>query len=90
MSGSTDDGHLVGLEIRDDGIALLTLDQPTQSNSLTETLVAAFAAAIDEVAAAKARVLMVTGRGKAFCVGAHVKYFAGRPAILSAASTGHG
>jgi enoyl-CoA hydratase/carnithine racemase len=90
MSGSTDDGHLVGLEIRDDGIALLTLDQPTQSNSLTETLVAAFAAAIDEVAAAKARVLIVTGSGKAFCGGAHVKYFTERPAIPSVASTGHG
>jgi enoyl-CoA hydratase/carnithine racemase len=75
MSGSADDGHFVRLDLRNDGIALLVLDQPVLMNSLTQPLVAAFDAAIDKVTAAKARALIVTGAGKAFCGGAHIKYF---------------
>lgn len=57
------------------GVALLTFTAPSSLNTLTDELISAFRHALDEALAGKARVLIVTGSGRAFCGGAHVKYF---------------
>lgn len=56
-------------------VALMTLSAPATLNTLTDALIAAFAAAVEEATAARARVMIITGSGRAFCGGAHVKYF---------------
>lgn len=56
-------------------VALLTLSAPETLNTLTDELIAAFQAAVDKAVAANARVVIITGSGRAFCGGAHVKYF---------------
>lgn len=56
-------------------VALMTLSAPETLNTLTDELILAFQAAVDEATSARARVVIVTGSGRAFCGGAHVKYF---------------
>jgi enoyl-CoA hydratase len=61
---------LVLLEPLGDGVARLTLDRPRGLNALNRTLTGALEAALDRVAAAEdVRVLLVAGRGRAFCAG---------------------
>ncbi len=60
----------VRLEQLEDGIACLRLDRPQVLNALTDGMVAAFAAALDQAAADTAlRALLVTGSGRGFCAG---------------------
>lgn len=75
MEGTTDDANPVRIEVKRDGIARLILDRPASFNSLTTELIEAFDAVLNEVSSTGIRVLVVTGTGKAFCGGAHVKYF---------------
>lgn len=56
-------------------VALLTMSAPATLNTLTDALIRAFAQRVQEVEKAGARVVIVTGSGRAFCGGAHVKYF---------------
>jgi enoyl-CoA hydratase/carnithine racemase len=56
-------------------VALMTLTAPTTLNTLTDELIRAFGSAVEEATAARARVVIITGSGRAFCGGAHVKYF---------------
>jgi enoyl-CoA hydratase/carnithine racemase len=61
----------IRLERHEDGVAILTLDQPERRNAMTAALLRDFAAAAAEVRADRAaRVLVVTGTGKHFCSGA--------------------
>ena len=54
--------------------ALVTLNRPQALNALSFAIIDELAAAIDEVAASDARVLLITGAGdKAFCAGADIK-----------------
>ncbi|MCE9648698.1 MAG: enoyl-CoA hydratase/isomerase family protein [Parvibaculum sp.] len=54
-----------------DGIAMLTLNRPEVLNSINPTLIDELRAAVKEVAEdASARVLVITGAGRAFCAGA--------------------
>jgi len=56
---------------RDGGVATLTLDRPKVNNALTPDHFALLGKAFDEVANnPEDRVLIVTGRGEAFCAGA--------------------
>lgn len=64
------------------GVSRITLTRPGEMNSLRLELLDEFDHAIDEALRAKARVLVVTGEGRAFCGGAHLKYFAGPDAIF--------
>jgi enoyl-CoA hydratase/carnithine racemase len=75
MTESMEEPGPVGLEIGSRGIAILTLDRPSQFNSLRQETLAAFEAALDRVDDAGIRVLIITGSGRAFCGGAYVKYF---------------
>lgn len=66
-----------------DGIAWLTLDRPEALNALNGGLTAALEEALGQVAAfTDVRVLVVTGRGRAFCAGNDI----GEMATLSPAA----
>lgn len=60
---------MIDLEARD-GVAWLYLNRPAALNALNRPLTAALDKALDELAARKdVRVLIVAGRGRAFCAG---------------------
>jgi enoyl-CoA hydratase/carnithine racemase len=61
----------VRLERHEDGVTILTLNQPERRNAMTSALLADFASAVRELRADRAaRVLVVTGAGRHFCSGA--------------------
>jgi enoyl-CoA hydratase/carnithine racemase len=64
-------------------VARICLTREGEMNTLSLELLDEFSQAIDACIAAKARVLIVTGKGRAFCCGAHLKYFAGPDAIFT-------
>jgi methylglutaconyl-CoA hydratase len=53
----------------DGGIAIITLNRPDKRNAISYELIADLLAAMEEVAASPALVLILTGAGKAFCSG---------------------
>lgn len=58
----------------DDGIATLTLNDPERRNALGDDMIAAVVAALERFRADEAaKVLIVTGAGKAFCSGGDLK-----------------
>lgn len=57
------------------GIARITLASGETHNTITTELLTALEGLMSEVEAAGTRVLIVTGSGKTFCGGAHVRYF---------------
>ncbi len=64
-------------------VARIRLNRESEMNTLSLELLDDLSRAIDAVTAAKGRVLVVTGTGRAFCCGAHLKYFAGPEAIFT-------
>jgi methylglutaconyl-CoA hydratase len=50
-------------------IAMITLNRPEKRNAITAEMIAELFSAFDEVQASSARVLLLTGAGKAFCSG---------------------
>jgi len=50
-------------------IAMITLSRPEKRNAITREMIAELFAAFDEVETSPARVLILTGAGKAFCSG---------------------
>jgi enoyl-CoA hydratase/carnithine racemase len=56
-------------------VAKITLDRGAEFNTLTYEMLASIDDAIDTAETGGARVAIVTGSGKTFCGGAHVKYF---------------
>jgi methylglutaconyl-CoA hydratase len=54
---------------QDAGVATLTLNRPDKRNAISYELIADLLRALDEVKSSAARVLIVTGAGKAFCSG---------------------
>ena len=64
--------HATGLEIEcEDGIARLWLARPGQRNALDESLMEALTDALRQIAQDDSvRVVVLGGRGKAFCAGA--------------------
>lgn len=64
-----------------DGVALLTLNRPRQYNALSGALLDALHSQLDRIAADDAvRVVMITGRGSAFCSGHDLKEMRAMPA----------
>jgi 2-(1,2-epoxy-1,2-dihydrophenyl)acetyl-CoA isomerase len=59
----------ITLEIAE-GVALLTLDRPDKLNAFTEQMLREIRDALKELRKAKARTLVLTGAGRAFCAGA--------------------
>jgi enoyl-CoA hydratase len=65
---------------RDDGVAVVTLDRPDVMNALSRALRGALKRAFHEIAADEAiRVVILTGRGRAFCAGLDLAELAGEP-----------
>jgi len=63
---------LIGVE-RVGGVATLTLARPERLNAFSSALVAALAAAVDDVAAdPTVRAIVVAGQGRVFCAGADI------------------
>jgi enoyl-CoA hydratase/carnithine racemase len=56
-------------------IALVTMIRERQMNTLSLELLDELDAALTAVVAAGARALIITGQGRAFCAGAHLRYF---------------
>ena len=67
-------GEAVLLRADAGGVATLTLNRPTQFNSLSRELVAALQAELDAIRGdASVRVVVIAGAGKAFCAGHDLK-----------------
>ena len=64
---------LVLLEPAADGVLRLTLNRPQALNALNRELTGALEQALERAAASDARVLLVAGRGRAFCAGNDIK-----------------
>lgn len=63
-----------------DGIATLTLNRPAQYNALSEALLGELQSTLDAVAADRSvRVVVLGGRGKAFCAGHDLKEMRATP-----------
>jgi enoyl-CoA hydratase/carnithine racemase len=70
------------LQRRQDAVAYLTLNRPAQYNALSEEMLDAFAAALDQVAAdSTTRVVVLGGAGKAFCAGHDLKQMRSTPSL---------
>jgi len=54
---------------QDAGVATLTLNRPDKRNAISYELIADLLRALDEIKNSAARVLIITGAGKAFCSG---------------------
>jgi len=62
------------------GVHTLTLNTPQTFNALSEAMLAALSAALEQVAAdASARVVVLAAAGKAFCAGHHLKEMQAHP-----------
>lgn len=63
-----------------DGITTLTLNRPKQYNALSEAMLAALQAELDEIASNEAvRVVVLAAAGKAFCAGHDLKEMRSKP-----------
>lgn len=68
------------LERPSDGVVVLTLDNPSRRNAMSDEMTASWVEAIDALAADRsARVLVVTGEGTAFCSGGNTGWIASEP-----------
>lgn len=64
---------------RRDGVGTITLDRPDRLNAMSEELLAQLLAAVEEAVADDGlRVLVLTGVGRAFCVGGDLQSFAAK------------
>ncbi len=71
----TFDGNAVTLSWPAGGVALATMNRPKEMNTLHLDLLSEMNRALDIARAEKARALIITGSGRAFCCGAHLDYF---------------
>jgi enoyl-CoA hydratase len=74
-----------------DELAIVTLNRPEALNALSFAVVRQLFQHFGEVAASKARMLLITGAGnKAFCAGADIKELKGRDLVATQAATDFG
>jgi len=62
----------VNYELKD-GVAVITLNRPDALNALSQQLTRDLRAAVDKVTEDKARAVVLTGAGRAFCAGGDLK-----------------
>jgi 2-(1,2-epoxy-1,2-dihydrophenyl)acetyl-CoA isomerase len=63
----------IQLEMREDGVCVITLNRPAALNSLTVALGNEFLSALGEAQELGARALVLTGAGRAFCAGGDLR-----------------
>ena len=64
-----------------DGVVKVVLDRPEKANALSAAMLEALIAAMDDVAQAGARAMILTGTGKVFSAGADLAHAAGGLAV---------
>ena len=68
------------LDRPEDGVVVLTLDNPQQRNAMSDEMTASWVSAMDDLAGdPTVRVVVVTGEGSAFCSGGNTGWIAGEP-----------
>ncbi|WP_144113828.1 enoyl-CoA hydratase/isomerase family protein [Paraburkholderia sp. BCC1886] len=77
FEGPTFEGTALKVEWIERAIALITLTRPQQMNTLSLEFLDEFERALDLLESTRTRALIVTGQERAFCCGAHLRYFAG-------------
>jgi enoyl-CoA hydratase/carnithine racemase len=82
FEGPTFTGVALRLEWVERAIAQITLTRPKQMNTLSLEFISEFNQALDLVDMDGTRALIVTGQDRAFCCGAHLRYFAGPEASM--------
>jgi enoyl-CoA hydratase/carnithine racemase len=82
FDGPTFAGVALTLDWVERAVARITLTRPAQMNTLSHELLAEFDRALDLVDLETTRALIVTGQDRAFCCGAHLRYFAGPEASI--------
>ena len=82
FDGPTFSGVALTLDWVERAVACVTLTRPAQMNTLSHEFVAEFDKALDLVDVESTRALIVTGQDRAFCCGAHLRYFAGPQASI--------
>jgi len=77
----TDPAHQhLRVERPEDGVVVLTLDNPDQRNAMSDEMTASWVRAVDELTQdASVRAVVVTGEGSAFCSGGDVSWLASEP-----------
>jgi enoyl-CoA hydratase/carnithine racemase len=82
FEGPSFTGSAARLEWIERGIALITLTRPKEMNTLSLEFLTDVDHAIDLAEQTNARALIITGQDRAFCCGAHLRYFAGPEANI--------
>ena len=82
FDGPTFSGVALTLDWVERAVARITLTRPAQMNTLSLEFLAEFDRALDLVELESTRALIVTGQERAFCCGAHLRYFAGPQASI--------
>jgi enoyl-CoA hydratase/carnithine racemase len=82
FEGPTFAGAALRLQWVERAVALITLTRPRQMNTLSLEFIAEFGQVLDLVNHESTRALIVTGQERAFCCGAHLRYFAGAEASI--------
>ncbi|HTZ88046.1 MAG TPA: enoyl-CoA hydratase [Solirubrobacteraceae bacterium] len=78
-------------DVRDDGVAVLTLNRPDRLNAWTSEVEHQYFGALRECAASEdVRVIVVTGAGRGFCAGADMQSLQGIEAAVSGAAGTNG
>jgi enoyl-CoA hydratase/carnithine racemase len=73
MSAADDEEDVVLYEVTSSGVAIVTLNRPERLNAWGPDMAVPFYAAVDRAEEDPAvKVIVVTGRGRAFCAGAHL------------------
>ncbi len=68
-------GAAIALSWPEPDVAQATFTRPGEMNTLSLELLSELDRALDEAVAGQARALVLTGSGRSFCAGAHLKYF---------------
>lgn len=82
FDGPTFSGVAVRLDWVERAVAQITLTRPAQMNTLSHEFLSEFDHALDLIDVEGTRALIVTGQDRAFCCGAHLRYFAGPEASI--------
>jgi enoyl-CoA hydratase len=79
-------GKAVTLSWPEPDIALATMTREREMNTLSLELIQELDGALTASLAGGARSLIITGQGRAFCAGAHLRYFTGEDARIGSGS----